>query len=106
MTDEGINTVTVLTSKLKIFDSCKNLIRCLPLLEHDKNDPEDASDTPHEVTHSPEEVRYAVMSRPPISKDDKFSFPDDMSLSEQSAVLNNIAFEKEYEKLQEHIVGF
>ena len=106
VTDEGINTVTVLTSKLKIFDSCKNLVRCLPLLEHDKNDPEDASDTPHEVTHSPEEVRYAVMSRPPISKDDKFSFPDDMSLSEQSAVLNNIAFEKEYEKLQEHIVGF
>ena len=50
--------------------------------------------------------RYAVMSRPPISKNEKYSFPDDMSLSEQSAVLNNIAFEKEYEKLQEHIVGF
>ena len=55
MTDEGINTVTVLTSRLKIFDNCKNVIRCLPLLEHDKNNPEDAADTPHEVTHSPEE---------------------------------------------------
>ena len=46
------------------------------------------------------------MSRPPISSNERFVFPDDMSLSEQSAVLNNIAFEKEYEKLQEHIVGF
>ena len=106
MTDEGIKTETIFTAKLKIFDTCKNMIRCLPLLEHDKNDSEDAADTPHEVTHSNESLRYSVMSRPPISRNDKFSFPDDMSLSEQSAVLNNIAFEKEYEKLQEHIVGF
>ena len=54
ITDEGIDAVTVLTSKLKIFEECKNLIRCLPLLEHDKNDSEDAADTPHEVTHAPE----------------------------------------------------
>ena len=29
----------------------------------DPSSPEDASGTPHEVTHAPEALRYAVMSR-------------------------------------------
>ena len=51
--------------RLKIFKSCKNLIRTLPLLRFDTNVIEDASDTPHEITHAPEALRYAVMSRVP-----------------------------------------
>ncbi len=51
--------------RLVIFRSCKNLIRTLPLLRFDTNVVEDAADTPHEITHAPEALRYAVMSRVP-----------------------------------------
>ncbi|MBQ3080942.1 MAG: phage terminase large subunit [Clostridia bacterium] len=52
-------------SALCIFDCCENLIRCLPLLRFDDNVREDAADTPHEITHAPEALRYALMSRSP-----------------------------------------
>ena len=51
-------------AKIVIFDHVLNLIRCLPSLTYDKNNPEDCSDAPHEITHAPEAIRYAVMSRP------------------------------------------
>jgi len=53
------------TPKLTIFRNCKNLIRCLPLLRFDEYVKEDAADTPHEITHAPEALRYAIMSREP-----------------------------------------
>ncbi len=55
---------------LKICRCCEELIRCLPLLLFDSSRPEDASSEPHSVTHAPEALRYAVMSRimPPESK--------------------------------------
>ena len=49
---------------ITIFETCVNLIRTLPALIYDPHSPEDASDSPHEITHAPEAVRYAVMSRP------------------------------------------
>lgn len=52
-------------SKLVISNECKNLIRCLPLLRFDDKIREDASSTPHEITHAPEALRYALMSRQP-----------------------------------------
>lgn len=51
--------------RVKISSECKNLIRCLPLLRFDERIREDASDTPHEITHAPEAMRYALMSRQP-----------------------------------------
>ncbi len=48
---------------LFISDSCSELIRCLPALLYDSAHPEDASGEPHDVTHAPEALRYAVMSR-------------------------------------------
>ena len=48
---------------LFISQSCQELIRCLPALLCDATRPEDASDEPHSVTHAPEALRYAVMSR-------------------------------------------
>ena len=53
---------------LVIFRSCRNLIRTLPGLRFDEHVIEDASDTPHELTHAPEALRYAVMSRTPSEK--------------------------------------
>ena len=51
--------------KLRIFSCCKNLIRCLPLLRFDEHIREDAASAPHEITHAPEALRYALMSRTP-----------------------------------------
>lgn len=58
----------IIVARVQIFDTCANLIRCLPLLMHDQHNPEDAADKPHDVTHGPESVRYGIMSRPPIPK--------------------------------------
>lgn len=51
------------TPRLRIFSECRELIRCMPALLFDAGRPEDASNEPHSVTHAPEALRYAVMSR-------------------------------------------
>lgn len=50
---------------LRISSKCGTLIRSLPALLCDAVHPEDASGEPHAVTHAPEALRYAVMSRAP-----------------------------------------
>ena len=56
------------TPRLRIHPDCRELIRCLPALLCDTGRPEDAASEPHAVTHAPEALRYAVMSRcpPPV----------------------------------------
>lgn len=49
--------------KLKIMRNCVNLIRCMPLLMHDKNRFGDASTAPHSITHAPDALRYFAVSR-------------------------------------------
>ena len=51
------------TPGLLISERCRELRRCLPALLFDKSRAEDASGEPHSVTHSPEALRYALMSR-------------------------------------------
>ena len=48
---------------LRISSECETLIRSLPALLCDAIHPEDASSEPHDITHAPEALRYAVMSR-------------------------------------------
>lgn len=45
------------TSRLKIFSTCKNLIRCLPQLQHDDKKVGDVANEPHEITHGPDAIR-------------------------------------------------
>ncbi len=52
-----------LPCKLYIFSGCDELITSMESLLCDKHTAEDAADEPHEVTHTPEALRYAVMSR-------------------------------------------
>ncbi len=64
--------------KLKISSKCHDLIHSLPALLCDPNRPEDASSEPHSITHSPEALRYALMSRISAPKDNDetgFIFP-------------------------------
>lgn len=45
------------TAALRIFPECGNLIRCLALLRHDENRPNDVAREPHELTHAPDALR-------------------------------------------------
>ncbi len=68
-----------------ISPDCENLISSLPALLCDKIVPDDASGTPHAVTHSPEALRYAVMSRasfPEEKEEDFFFLPKRNSLDD------------------------
>jgi len=53
----------IVTSKLKIFDNCTNLIRCLPQAQMDETDPNDINDEPHEISHSLDSLRYFAIMR-------------------------------------------
>ncbi len=48
---------------IKISSECRELIECLSALLCDPDRIEDAADHPHRITHAPEALRYAVMSR-------------------------------------------
>lgn len=52
------------TTNLQIFRNCKNLIRCIPLLQYGDKDTNDAAKTPHDITHLPDALRYFAASRP------------------------------------------
>jgi len=52
-------------ARLSIFFWCRNLSENLPLIEFSTTKPEDAEDKKsHERTHTPDALRYGVMSRP------------------------------------------
>ncbi|MDR2515656.1 MAG: phage terminase large subunit [Christensenellaceae bacterium] len=53
---------------LRIFESCRELIRTLPALQTDDRDPNDAAREPHELTHAPDAIRYFVAGRPTPAK--------------------------------------
>ncbi len=52
--------------RLKIFSTCPELIKCLPMLQIDPRKPTDCMTQPHEITHAPDALRYAAVywSRP------------------------------------------
>ena len=64
--------------RLYISQSCQTLISSMQALLCDKNRAEDASSEPHSITHAPEALRYAVMSRstplPRKKEDPPFTF--------------------------------
>lgn len=57
--------------RLKIFSSCRELIRCLPALTVDRIKPTDCANEPHEITHAPDALRgFAIFyARPAESAD-------------------------------------
>ena len=48
--------------KLHIFDSCKNLIKCLTSIACDDKNPNDCATQPHNITHLPDALRYFAIS--------------------------------------------
>ena len=55
---------------LRIFQSCTEIIRCLPALTVDKLRPTDCANEPHEITHAPDALRgFAIFhTRPNADK--------------------------------------
>lgn len=47
----------LLRPKLQIFNTCSNLIRTLPTIQHDELKPNDVAKAPHELTHAPDSLR-------------------------------------------------
>ncbi len=54
---------------LHISRDCPTLIASMRALCFDRVRVEDAADTPHDITHAPEALRYAAMSRVPAAED-------------------------------------
>lgn len=44
--------------RLHIFKTCRELIKCLPMLQFDDKRPTDTATEPHEITHAPDALRY------------------------------------------------
>jgi hypothetical protein len=51
------------------FSTCRDSIRTLPALQHDRDKPEDVDSESED--HAPDEIRYACMSRPYVRQLDK-----------------------------------
>ena len=65
---------------LRISRDCAQLIKGLEELQHDKRDPSDVADEPHEITHAPDALRYFIAGRPmatqPKGIKDEFEPPE------------------------------
>ena len=68
--------------RLKLFGSCINAIKNIPLLQYDDKKLEDAAGTPHEITHACESIRYGIMSRPRVTEVKVKSDPYNLTPSE------------------------
>ena len=44
--------------RMRFFSSCQPILRSLPLLQHDARNVCDAATEPHDITHSPDALRY------------------------------------------------
>ena len=54
--------------KWLIFESCANIIRCLPLAQYDDKKIEDMATEPHEITDALDSARYFLMTRPSAAR--------------------------------------
>ncbi len=57
--------------RLKIFNHCREIIKCLPALQIDKIRPTDCANEPHEITHAPDALRgFAIFYARPREIED------------------------------------
>lgn len=73
------------TAKLKIFNTCKNLIRCLPQVQHDAKRVGDIANEPHELTHSVDAIRgfCVYWTQEPIFVPKKQELPFELQTEEE-----------------------
>lgn len=73
------------TARLKIFNTCKNLIRCIPQLQHDEKKIGDVANEPHEITHGPDAIRgfCVYWTQEPIFVPKKQELPFELQTEEE-----------------------
>ena len=73
------------TARLKIFSTCKNLIRCIPQLQHDEKRIGDVANEPHEITHGPDALRgfCVYWTQEPIFVPKKQELPFELQTDEE-----------------------
>ena len=76
------------TAKLKIFSTCKNLIRCLPQVQHDAKRVGDIANEPHELTHSVDAIRgfCVYWTQEPIFVPKKQELPFELQTEEEEEI--------------------
>lgn len=65
----------IIKTNLYVFNTCINLIKFLPAIQHDEKNPNDVAKNPHELTHITDSLRYFCVSRPaptPIKEKKKY----------------------------------
>lgn len=70
---------------LRFFRNCKQVIRCLPMVQYDDHKPNDVATEPHELTHAPDAIRYFCSGRPyagqpPVTK---YKLPPELRQTEE-----------------------
>ena len=72
--------------RLFIFENCRELIRCIPLLQYDDKNANDVAKEPHDITHAPDALRYLLDGRPsatevpvPRDEDEPLDFEDEIA---------------------------
>ena len=55
-------------SKLRFFNTCKNILRTLPVIQVDEKNPNDCAKEPHELTHGPDAIRGFCIERTKATK--------------------------------------
>lgn len=68
---EGNDLTVIKPPRLHVFKTCRELIRCLPLLQFDAKKPTDCATEPHDITHICDALRYFAVywSRPAEASD-------------------------------------
>lgn len=54
---------TIKRSKLRFFNTCRNILRTLPAIQRDEKNPNDCAKEPHELTHAPDAIRGFCIER-------------------------------------------
>jgi phage terminase large subunit len=70
---------------LTISEDCQHLDRCLPLLQHDRTKVNDVAKDPHDITHSPDALRYWCSRRPIIPTIEREKKPDPFGLGKEES---------------------
>lgn len=73
------------TARLKIFSSCRNLIRCLSTIKVDERNCNDVATEPHELTHLPDALRYWCVSHTLTAREPDIRTEEGKMLSEYKA---------------------
>jgi phage terminase large subunit len=77
-------------ARLRVFNTCRNVIRVMPSVIYDPKNPNDISNEPHELTHAPDALRYFAASRPIAAYVPKEEDPELLTIDKQ--ISNIFAF--------------